>query len=75
VALSPSTLSLAERGGPVIGDGVLGAIASELHVDAITRRRWLALSGRLPTDLVAALLMHPERWDDVRALLKGGPRG
>lgn len=68
VGLSPSTLSLAERGGPVIGAEGVGAIASELRVDDATRERWLALSGRLPADLLAVLLAHPERWGDVRAL-------
>ncbi len=68
VGLSPSTLSLVERGGPVIGADALGAIAAELRVDDATRERWFALSGRLPADLLALLLAHPERWGDVRGL-------
>lgn len=68
LGLSPSTLSLAERGGPVIGSVALGAIAAELRVDDATRDRWLALSGRLPDDLLALLLAHPERWSDVRSI-------
>ena len=40
-------------------------------IPAITRERWLALSGRLPDDLLAALLASPARWGDVRAMLAG----
>jgi hypothetical protein len=35
------------------------------------RERWMALAGRLPDDLTAALLANPARWDDVRAMLAG----
>ena len=69
VGLSPSTLSLAERGGPVIGSDVIGVIACELLVDAATRERWASLAGHIPVDITDALAAHPEMWRAVRALL------
>lgn len=41
-----------------------------------TRDRWLAVIGSIPDDLTAALLAAPERWDEVRAMLRErGDRG
>lgn len=67
--LSPSTLSLAEHGGPVIGDAALIRIADALAADRPTRDRWMALSGRIPVDIERAILDVPERWGDLRAWL------
>lgn len=67
--LSPSALSLAERGGPVIGDAALIRIADALVADRPTRDRWMALSGRIPVDIERAILDVPERWGDLRAWL------
>lgn len=72
--LAPSTLSLAERGGPVLGADTIGALAAHLRVGEATRERWLALAGHLPADLLAALLAAPDRWGDVRRLLLGCQR-
>lgn len=71
--LAPSTLSLAERGGPVLGRTTLLVLAHDYGVGTATAGRWLALAGHLPADLEGALLDHPERWDEVRALLRGKP--
>lgn len=67
--LSPSALSLAERGGPVIGADALARIADTLAVDRVTRARWTAMCGRIPEDIECAILDVPERWDDLRAWL------
>ena len=67
--LSPSALSLAERGGPVIGADALVRILDALTADQATRARWGALSGRIPEDIERAILDVPERWDDLRAWL------
>jgi len=67
--LSPSTLSLAERGGPVIGCDALRRIADALAADRPTRDRWNAMSGRIPVDIERAILDTPERWGDLRAWL------
>lgn len=67
--LSPSTLSLGERGSPVFGREALQRIADALAADRATRDRWSALSGRIPEDLLRAILAAPERWDDLRAWL------
>ena len=67
--LSPSALSLAERGGPVIGADALVRIADALATDRPTRARWSALGGRIPEDIERAILDVPERWDDLRAWL------
>lgn len=67
--LSPLTLSLAERGGPVIGAYALVRIADALAADRVTRARWSAMSGRIPDDIERAILDVPERWDDLRAWL------
>ena len=67
--LSPSALSLAERGGPVIGDAALIRIADALVADRPARDRWMALSGRIPVDIERAILDVPERWGDLRAWL------
>ena len=69
VDLSPSTLSLAERGGPVIGAAALTRILDVLAADRATRDRWEALSGRIPEDIERAVLSVPERWGDLRAWL------
>ena len=67
--LSPSALSLAERGGPVIGCDALRRIADALAADRPTRDRWEAMSGRIPVDIERAILDVPERWGDLRAWL------
>jgi len=67
--LSPSTLSLAERGGPVIGCDALRRIADALAADRPTRDRWNAMSGRIPVDIERAILDTPERWGELRAWL------
>ena len=67
--LSPSALSLAERGGPVIGDAALIRIADALVADRPARDRWEAMSGRIPVDIERAILDVPERWGDLRAWL------
>jgi len=67
--LSPSALSLAERGGPVIGDAALIRIADALVADRPARDRWMALSGRIPADIERAILATPERWGELRAWL------
>ena len=67
--LSPSTLSLAERGGPVIGCDALRRIADALAADRPTRDRWNAMSGRIPADIERAILATPERWGELRAWL------
>lgn len=59
------------RASPATLDEIIGL----LGVDAATHDRWHALAGHVAPDLVAALLDAPERWDAVRALLAGGPRG
>ena len=74
VDLAPSTLSLAERGGPVIGEGALDRLADALLVSAATRDRWLSLSGRMPDDIAQAVVAAPERWNDLRTWLARGER-
>lgn len=69
--LSPSTLSLAERGGPVLGAETIEDLADHLGVGDDAKARWLAWAGHLPPDLTATLLAQPEAWGDVRALLAG----
>lgn len=74
--LAPSTLSLAERGGPVIGVEALTRVCDALALSKHTRDRWRALAGQMPTDIERAVLDAPERWDDLRAWLRGEvPRG
>lgn len=72
--LAPSTLSLVERGGPVIGDAALVRICDALAANRPTRERWSALSGRIPDDIASAILAAPERWSDLRAWLARGER-
>ena len=72
--LSPSTLSLAERGGPCIGVAALERICDALAANRPTRERWSALSGRIPDDIERAILSAPERWADLRAWLARGGR-
>lgn len=43
--LAPSTLSLAERGGPCIGDAALERICDALAANRPTRERWAARCG------------------------------
>jgi transcriptional regulator with XRE-family HTH domain len=75
LSLSPSTLSLAERCGPVLGRTMLLELAEHYGTGKAVATRWLALAGHLPADLESALLDHPERWDDVLALLGKPPVG
>lgn len=75
LSLSPSALSLAERGGPVLGRAMLLELAEHYGTGKAVAPRWLALAGHLPGDLEGALLAQPERWDDVRALLGRPPVG
>jgi len=46
--LAPSTLSLAERGGPVLGRAMLLELARHYSLDRAAEERWLALAGHLP---------------------------
>lgn len=72
--LSPSTVSLAERGGPVIGIDALTRVCDSLALNKPTRDRWRALSGQMPIDIAQAILDAPERWDELRAWLARGDR-
>jgi transcriptional regulator with XRE-family HTH domain len=75
---SPGWLSDVEtaRGGwSRLSPSTLDEIVGLLGVDSATRDRWHALAGHVAPDLTEALLAHPERWAEVRALLAGGPRG
>lgn len=67
--LSPSTLSLVERGGPVIGEAALERIADAVLASAAMRDCWLSLSGRMPDDIAQSVVAAPERWNDLRAWL------
>lgn len=72
---SPGWLSDVEtgRGGwSRLSPSTLDEIIGLLGVDAATHDRWHALAGHVAPDLAAALLAHPERWGDVRAVLVGG---
>lgn len=48
---------------------VLARLGATLGAEAEVPR-WNALCGRVPVDIEAALVAHPERWDAVRAALE-----
>jgi len=52
----------------------LDTLESLLHaLECVNEReRWMALAGHIPQDIADALLLAPDRWADVRALLNGG---
>ena len=87
---SPGYMSIVERDLCTPAPDTLDAIIAAVDIPCISdvtpcdcwpihvarRDRWMALAGRFPDDLVAALLAGPARWDDVRALLAWEvPRG
>ena len=72
--LSPSTLSLVERGGPCIGADGLTRILDTFAANRATRDRWRALAGQMPCDIERAILDAPERWGELRAWLARGGR-
>ncbi len=71
LGMSQSTLSLAERGGPVIGAETINLIARFYGLTDEGRERWLSLAGCLPGDIVRALLASPEQWPFIRRVLAG----
>lgn len=74
---SPGWLSDVEtaRGGwSRMSPATLDEVVGLLGVDGATHDRWHALAGYVEPGMLAALLAHPERWDDVRALLAGRGR-
>ncbi len=71
VGRSPRWLEDLEDGHAHIDEGMIARFAVVFGVDAATRDRWCGLAQVLPPDLVRALFEHPERWGEVRRLLKG----
>ena len=57
------------------GVQLASAIAAEcgMTLDEAAGMPGGGVAARLPPDLESALLDHPERWDEVRALLRGKP--
>lgn len=68
--LSPSSLSVAERGGPVVGEATIVRLAAHYAVTPCVRDRWLALAGHVPADIVDAILAQPEKWPLLRRVLQ-----
>ncbi len=64
-------LSASKGGSPTLLERIGGALGA----DDATIDMWLALSGHVAPDIAAALVAHPERWSEVRALFAGGDRG
>lgn len=68
IEISPSYLCDIEtdRRAPALDtlDAIMAAVGRTSE-----RERWMALCGRVPDDITAALLAWPSRWDEVRALL------
>jgi transcriptional regulator with XRE-family HTH domain len=72
--LSPGYMSDIEHGRRAPSDDTLEGLLHALEC-ARERERWLALCGRLPGDLFELLVAHPERWGEVRAVLRAEPSG
>ncbi len=69
--VTPACISDILHANKGVSPALLSRIADALSVDAATQDRWHALAGHVAPDLAESLLAHPERWDDVRALLAG----
>lgn len=69
--VTPACISNVLDGSRAPSADLVEKMADHLGADDATRDRWLALAGRIPTDIAAALLAQPEQWGDVRALLAG----
>ena len=69
--VTPACISDILHANKGVSPALLSRIADALSVDAATHDRWHALAGHVAPDIAEALLAHPERWDDVRALLAG----
>lgn len=62
-------IGMLEAGLTSIGAERLQEIASILGLTSAERNRWMAAAEHVPAPLWNALMKHPDRWDDVLALL------
>ena len=72
VGRSHAWLSRVETGHDTPGADALATLAEYIGADRVALDHWLALAGHVAPDLAEALLAHPGRWADVRALLAIG---
>lgn len=72
LGMAPSHVSNVERGRMLPSAEMVRAICAALEVPETDRDRWYAAGEMLAPGMLDALLAHPERWREVRAVLAGG---
>lgn len=70
IGVTGVTVRKVEMGHCTVKAETLEAIALASGMDRAAADRVLVLAGHVRPELLAALLRHPERWDDVVASMK-----